>query len=284
MVLAAFVWAENAALVRAIGDGLPTAVIVFFRNAIATVVLLPLILRAGPRSVLTVRRPGLQALRIVMGLSAMACTFYAYRHMNIADATALSFLGPLFTMLLAVVILREVPGWRRWAAAAVGFVGMLIMIRPGFAVIDGPVLIALFGAFLIGGVGITLKALSRSEAPLTMIVLFVLAATLLSLPFAVVEWVTPDPIQLLLLVILGSTAVLGHLADIRAYHNGEATVVAPFRYSLLIWAGLIGFLAFGEIPDHWKVIGAGIVATANIYIARREAIRGRFPPSDTIKS
>jgi len=273
MLFACLIWALNAAIVRSAGDELPTSVILFFRNGVAALVLIPLILRGGVRETLRVSRPVVQGLRIVLGLTAMACTFYAYRFMNIADATALSFLGPLFTMLLAALILREVPGWRRWCAAGVGFIGMLIMIRPGFVEIDFPVLVALSGAFFIGSVGIALKILTKTEGPLSMIFWFLAVSTAITAPFAAYSWVTPSGETLFWLIVLGATAVLGHLGDVRAYKSGEASLVAPFRYSILVWAALIGFLIFSEIPDVWKVVGAAIVASANIYIARREALK-----------
>ncbi|MGD8310832.1 MAG: DMT family transporter [Chromatiales bacterium] len=263
-------------LVKHVGAELDSFQIAFFRLFFGFLVLLPALARDGFRPLRT-RRPALHGLRAVLGISAMFCMFYAITHIPLAHAVALSFAKPLFIIVLAVMVLGERVRWRRWAATVIGFIGVLIMLRPGTGGFDPVGLTALAAAFFVACAVILVKLMSKTESTLTMLAWFAGGATLLAaipLPFV---WRTPDPEQWAMLFLIGLLGTLAQTCIIRAYKIGEATAVAPFDYSRIVFAGILAYFVFGELPDIWSVVGAAIIVASTLYIARREAQLGRRP-------
>ncbi|MGF1610787.1 MAG: DMT family transporter [Kiloniellales bacterium] len=288
MIGAATGFTLNTALVKALGaaDFHPFQ-LAFLRTGIALLALLPLVWRAGPR-LLYSRRPGLHLLRGIFGGAAVVAGFTGLTLIPLADFTALSFTTPLFIILLAVLLLGETVRWRRWSATVVGFLGVLVMLRPsagGFVGSFDPgtlnlgVLCALGMAFGIAVASTLVKRLPPEESALSLLFWFSFSATLLIAPLAVFTWRAPSPGEWLWLVAMGVLGAGAQFLIIRAYKVGEATFVAPFDYSKLLLAGLIGYLAFDELPDLWTLAGAAIIVGATLYIARREAAVGHPPPA-----
>ncbi len=279
ILAASILFSTMAALVKTLGARLDSFQIAFFRCAFGLAVILPFMVRAGPSVFRTDRLP-LHVFRALTGVTAMFCGFYALTHLPLADATAISFAKPLFMIVLAVFFLRETVRWRRWTATAVGFVGVLIMIRPGEAGLDPALLAALFGTLCVAVVVVLIKRLSTTEAPLTILFTFGVVSTLVSAIPAALVWRMPTAEELILLVLVGALGAAGQSCGIRGFRVGEATAVVPFDYSRLLFAGAFGYMLFGDIPTVHTVIGAGLIVASTLYIALREAKLGRRRPRE----
>ncbi len=274
MIAAAVILTIMGALVKHLGRELHTFQIAFFRCLIAVVFMLPFIARAGIRSLVT-RRPVLHLLRTAMGISAMFCVFYAFSHMPFAEAMAIVFSRPLFSVTLAAVLLGETVGWHRAGGAVIGFLGVVMMVKPGTAAFDPVSLVAVAAALLGGGVAIVVKKLSSTETTTTIVMWFAIGGTIISFIPMLFVWSPPTLEQWGLLVLIGVFGVAGQATLTRAFSTGETSFVAPFDYTRLVIATLMGLLIFHEVPDPWAVIGAVVIVGSSLYIARRELGNGR---------
>ena len=267
-----------AALVKACAErGAPVLEIVFFRNAFAFVPVLLYVSRTTGFSVLKTKRLGGHATRAAVGLIGMVCGFTAVSMLPLTESTALSFASPLFMTALSALILKEVVGVHRWAAVAIGFVGVLIMVRPdpGHMANLGTAF-ALLGALGAAGAMIAIREIGRTEPGPTIVFYFTLAGMLLglaSLPFG--GWTIPDLTTLAMLIGAGLIGGTGQLLLTEALRRAPVAVVAPFDYSQLIWAGIIGYLVWDEIPRAATIAGALVVAGSGVYILYRETRRLR---------
>lgn len=274
MVVATMLLTVMGALVKYLGRELHSFQIVFFRCLIAVVCMLPFIAHAGIRSLAT-RRPGMHALRTAMGISAMFCVFYAFSHMPFAEAMAIIFSRPLFAMTLAVLLLGETVGWHRTAAAVVGFLGVVMMVKPGTAAFDPVSLVAVTAAMLGGFIAIVIKKLSCTETTTTIVMWFSVGGTIISFVPMLVVWSAPTLAQWGLLLLVGVLGAAGQTSLTRAFSTGETSFVTPFDYLRLVLAALLGLLIFREIPDTWAIIGAVVIVSSGYYVARRELGTGR---------
>jgi drug/metabolite transporter (DMT)-like permease len=260
-----------AAFVKLAGQaGINAFEITFFRCLFGFVMLLPFVAKAGVSSLRTQHMKA-HVWRSVLGIVAMACSYLGIAKLELATYTALSFTKPLFAVVLAVIILKEEVRWRRWAATLVGFLGVLVMMRPGSQAFDVWALLALADAFSIAILITILKRLPASETPLIMLFYYGIIATTLVAPPAFYFWQWPQPIEWVYLVIIGATGALSQYWWILAFKAGEASAVAPFDYLRLLFAGAIGYFAFSELPDSWTLLGAALIIASTVYIAQREA-------------
>ena len=281
MIGAALGFTCNSALVKALGNAdFHPFQLAFLRTALVLLLLLPLAWRAGADR-LRSRQPGIHVLRGLVGAPAVVAGFTALTLIPLADFMALTFTTPLFIIVMAVLVLGEQVRWRRWSATAIGFLGVLIMIRPGSGSLEVGALCTLGMALGIAGAAVLVKRLPPEEPAFSALFWFTLSSTLLTAPLAAFAWRAPTAEEWLWLMVMSGLGALAQFLIIQAYKVGEATFVAPFDYSKLLIAGVIGFLAFGELPDAWSLIGAAVIIAATLYIARREAAIGRVkPPSE----
>lgn len=271
MIAASLGFTVNSALVKTLtAGGLDVFQIAFARALFSFALVVPFLLRAGPGALRT-RHPALHGIRAFAGATAMVCGFYAIGRLHLADFTALTFTQPLFVTVLAVIVLGEVVRWRRWLATAVGFFGVLIMVRPGASAFDPAAAVALLSVLGIAIAVCIVKRLPDGESHATMLAYFCLMSLAITVVPAVIFWAPPDGQQWLLLAGVGGLGIASQAMIIRAYRSGEASFVAPFDYLKLILAGLIGFLVFGEVPGLWTLSGAAVIVGAALYIAHREA-------------
>ncbi len=270
MIGAALSFALQAVAVKTLTPRLDPVEVVFFRCAFGFVVTLPFALHPGIGGLRT-RRLRLHVARGLIGALNMFAVFYALSHMLLAEATAISFSSPLFMIVLAVLFLGEPVHWRRWTATAVGFLGVLVVLRPGTEAFQPAALVALAGALMVATVGVLIKKLAATERPATILFYFGLVATLASAGPAALVWRTPSGEDWPLLAFVAVLGVLAQVCVIRAYRAGEATAVTPFAYAQLLFAGVFGFALFGEVPDAVAVAGAAIIVASTLYIVRREA-------------
>lgn len=269
VVLSAFLLTVMGAMVKELAKDIHSFQIVFFRCLIGAIALVPFIVRAGPAALRT-RRPVLLIARTLVGTAGMFCVFYSFAHMPLAEAVAIIFSRPLFAVALAIPFLGEVVGWRRASAAAVGFGGVLIMVRPGTAAFDPVALVALLGALTAGAIAIIIKQLSRTESTTTIIIWFAIVGALVSFIPAVLVWRWPTPEQWAWIVAIGVVGIAGQAALTRGFSTGDTSFVTPFDYSRLLFASIIGMFVFAEFPDGWEVAGALVIVGSGYYIARRE--------------
>lgn len=248
---------------------LPLMEIIWGRYFFHTVIVLALFPRRIPM-LLSGSDKGLQVLRSILVLLATACMFTAVGFMPLADAVAITFIAPLLITALSVPLLKERVGLRRWVAVCVGFVGMLIIVRPGGGLFQLAALLPIGVTVFYAIYQIITRVISHRTDPInTVFYTAIVGGVVMSLavPFF---WQTPTVEQWGLLIVIGLLGGLGHWAIILAYQRAEAPLVAPFAYTELIWATLMGIALFGDYPDLWTLAGAGVIAASGIYILKRE--------------
>jgi drug/metabolite transporter (DMT)-like permease len=259
-----------AVAIRLASQTLHTFEIAFFRNFFGVIAALPLLLRHGPGLLRTTQLPR-YLFRCAIGVLSMFCGFWAIGHLPLAQAVSLSYSTPLFVTIAAVLMLGEQVRARRWAAVVLGFIGVLVIVRPGSANFSTGTLIALSAAVLSGLVSIQIKQLSHTE-PADRIVLW---TTLLWVPMslgpALFVWEWPRGITWLWVAAAGVLGTGGHMLWTRALKLGDVSALTPISFMQLPIVATLGYLLFDEQVDHWTAIGAGIIFAANAYIAHREA-------------
>jgi len=270
----------SAAAVKALDRQIPLAQIVLFRNVFSMPVLVLMAMRTGGLGMLAPRVGfRLHAERIFWGLGGMFSAFWGYMYLPLATATALGFTMPLFLTALSVLILRETVGWRRWSAVAVGFAGVLVMLRP-FGEGSGLDLLAV-GVVLYGALAwaLAMMAIRRlgneGESGVAIVFWFAMGGILVGGLMSIPSWVTPDARQWALLVAIGVVSSIAQLLMTEAYRRGETTLLAPFEYSGLLWTMLLGFAIWGEWPDIFELLGFAILVGAGLFIWHREVTRAR---------
>jgi drug/metabolite transporter (DMT)-like permease len=260
------------AMLKQLTTELPLGLIVFLRMFVALLFILPALLYAGGFTwrLVHTRFLRLHLIRALLGLLALALFTFGLSRIILADAIAIQFTSPLWSVLLSVLVLGEVVGIRRWSATVVGFTGVLLVVKPSTDM--DPAMIGVIGsAISISIVMLILRRLGQTENPLTTIFYVQAVGSLLPLPIALYQWQWLTPLQWLLVVCVGFTAAVGQYCFTRAFERGEVSVVAPMDYLRLPYAALIGFLVFAELPDAIAVAGMALIITAAYYIAMREA-------------
>ena len=280
MMLAAVALSTNHSLVRLVTAELHPFEASALRFLWALPIMLPWLLR-GRGVVLRTRRHGLHLATAVLTVIMTAAFFVALSQMPLAEATALNFTAPLFTTLIAAWLLKERVGLARWGATVIGFIGVLIILRPGFAEIPLVALLPTFGAFLLAWWFIAVKRLSATESTATITIYQTLWSALLLTLIAVPVWVTPTWTTLGYSAAMGALGTTGIIFTSRAFSLAEASIVAPLDYVRLPFIALIAYMAFGEIPDGLSIAGALIITASAIFIVRRAAAaeRVRLRPS-----
>ena len=263
-------FAGMAVVIRLASETLHTFEIAFFRNFFGMLAALPLLLRHGPGLLKTDQLPR-YVVRCLLGVFAMFAGFWAIGHLPLAHAISLTYSSPLFVTIAAVFWLGEQVRARRWTAVVVGFIGVLVIVRPGTEGFSAGSLVAVLAAILSGIVAIQIKQLSRTE-PADRIVLW---TTILWVPMSILPalwvWQWPSGITWLWVVAAGLLGTGGHMLWTRAIKLGEVSALQPISFMQLPLVAVAGWLLFGESLDRWTVLGAAIILAANAYIAHREA-------------
>ncbi|MFZ0846211.1 MAG: DMT family transporter [Pseudolabrys sp.] len=281
-LISALLFAAMSALVRQLGDVAPVGQLVFFRSACAIPpVLLIYALRGELMTAVRTRRPLGQLGRGALSVAGMFTNFSALTRLPLADATAISFASPLITVALAAVILKETVRLYRWSAVLVGFAGVIVMLIPHFdlshyatagaaSVATAGSIFAITAAFCNAGTVIQTRRLAQSETTSSIVFYFSLVTALagaVTLPFA---WHTPTGSELVMLLSLGVFGGIAHIFLTESYRHATASVIAPFDYSAMLWALLLGYWVFGELPSALVYLGASIVAGAGLFVIWRE--------------
>jgi drug/metabolite transporter (DMT)-like permease len=275
ILLAVVLFSCMDALIKLISATQPTGQIIFFRNCFAFLPLSFFIRRAGGLRVLRTRHIRQHLLRAFFGITSMGCGFLSFALMPLADSVAIGMSAPIFLTALSVPLLGEKVGWRRWAAVIAGFLGILVITRPGMGVFGAGALLALAGSALYALAIVQIRKMPASETAATTVFFFSVVATgagAASLPW---QWVAPSPLILLGLISIGLVGGLAQMALTVAYRIGPVSLVSPFEYTGLIFATGFGYAIWGQIPDRFVFLGAAIVAGSGLYILHRETVRRR---------
>ncbi len=233
-----------------------------------------LLMRFG-RPLLQTKHPKLQVLRGTVAVFSASLFIFGVAHVPLADAVAISFVAPFMVTVLGALVLREPVGIRRWIAVTLGFVGALIVIRPGLGVVHPAAGLIILAAFFFAIRQIISRALSDTDRTATTVVYTALiGSTLLTVPLPFV-WQTPSASQAVLLVAIAVLAAIAEVCVIKALELAMAVVVAPMQYTLILWGTAYGWLVFGQFPDVWTWIGAAVIVATGIYTLRREYLASR---------
>lgn len=272
MVLGGALLTLNDAVVKWMTADFPVGQTLFLRGVFVFLPIALLVHRTGGLATLKVTNWKGQGTRAALVVFSTFMFITGLSLLPLADAIAIGFAGPIFLTVLAVPLLGEFVGWRRWSAVIVGFLGVLIMLRPGS---DGLNWYALFplGAALAGAFrDIITRRISGTESSVAIMLVTTSAVTLAGLAsFPFTEWRMPSPRDLGLFALAGTVLGGAHYLMIDTFRHAEAGLVAPFKYSTMIWAVLFGFALWGDIPDRWIFIGSALVIGSGLYILHREA-------------
>ena len=255
----------------------------FFRSLFGFLFMVPWLFGSG-FAVLRTTRLGLHLTRGTVAFFGLLLWTSALALAPVAEVTAFSFTAPLFATLGSAVILREAVRARRWVAVVLGFVGMLIMLRPGFSALQPGALFAVTAAVCIAASMLIVKRLSATERPITVVAYMALFLTIATALPAMFVWQAPSWIVFGKCIAMGGLGTLGHLCMVRAFAAADASAVAPFDYARLPFAALVGFIMFSESPDIWTWVGGAVIAASAIYIAQREAASRRKTESARVQS
>ena len=253
-----------------LSDDLPILQITWARYFFTVAFVLPIMLLFYKKQLVWSDKPKLQIFRGLILLSANICFFYAISVISLAKALTLAFIAPLIVTAFSPILLGEKVGFRRWTAVAVGFIGSLIVIRPGFLEFNLASMAALATGFFYGFYLIITRKLSTSDNPLlTLLITGMVGALLVSLiiPF---YWVKPSLNQWSLMAGIGVFACIGHLFLILSLKYADASKLAPLGYTEIIPNVIIGYYFFSELPDNWTYLGLFIIVLSGLYISRRE--------------
>lgn len=263
-------------MAKVLGNHIPVIEIGWIRYITFLIAVLLVNLRQG-RMRVRVKYPGVQVLRGVMMVASMLLFVIALRYLPLADAASVGFVSPLLITALSVPMLGEVVGIRRWIAIVVGFVGVLIVIRPGTGAFQPAAFLVLGSSLAWAFASIfTRRIAGREDTSATMLWTGVIGLVLLSaaVPF---DFVVPSLPLLTLNIALGTLATVGQYWMIQAYRYAGASLLAPFSYIQLIWATTAGYLVFDTLPDAQTLVGAAIIVASGLYTIHRERVRARTP-------
>lgn len=262
------------ALVKYMGPRLPAAEAAFLRYAIGLVFLLPA-LGAMKEAHLTRRQWTLFSLRGFFHALGVILWFFAMTRIPIAEVTAMNYLAPIYVTILAAFFLGERLAMRRIIAVVLGLVGAVVILRPGFREVSMGHLAMLFAAVVFAGSYILAKVLADEVKPSVVVAMLSIFVTLGLAPFAIPVWITPTGEELMILFAVAFCATAGHYTMTLAYAAAPLTVTQPITFLQLVWATLLGLVAFGEPIDIWVVLGGALILASVTFITFREAMLNR---------
>jgi len=276
MILMTLLFASMNAAARHVSAGLHPFEVAFFRNLFAVLFLVPMLMRNG-FEVFHTRRFGAHLARSTFNSVNMLCFFAAVSLTPLSELVALSFTAPIFATVLSVLIIREFVGLRRWSAIAVGFIGAMVILRPGFEEVTFGHGLTLAAALTWGGVLLMIKSLSRTESSLTIVAYMIVLMTPMTLVPALFVWQWPNMTEFAWLAFIGITGASAQYFLSQALHEADLSIVMPFDFTKLIWVSIIAFIFFGEVPLWTTWVGGALIFASGIYIARRETMRRKEP-------
>ena len=252
---------------------LPSIEIAWIRFLVFALVMVPAMLPGSHLFALRTVRPGLQVMRGVALLGSSLFFISGLRFLPIAEASATGFVSPLLVTALSIVFLGESVGVRRWLATAVGLIGVLIILRPGSSAFHPAAFFPLVSALSWACMLIMTRMMSGREAVMTTMTYSAIVGIGILTALVPLVWVAPSWHDILFGILIGVASTAGQWIVVLAFRYADASVLAPFSYTQLLWVSILGFLVFGEVPDIWTVTGAIFVVASGLYTAHRERLR-----------
>jgi drug/metabolite transporter (DMT)-like permease len=277
MAAGIFLFAVNDTLGKWLVATYSVGQVLLIRSLAALALLAPFIAR-DRQSFATAPRPAMQAVRALFATLEVACFYWAVAYLPLADVMAYYLAGPIFVTAIAGTVLGEPVGWRRWSAVIIGFLGVLVCLRPGSAALSAPALIALAGSFTFSLSMIATRSL-RGTTDTVLVTTQTAAALIFGAALAPIGWVTPPPGDALLLALLGMVAMMAHACVNRSLKLAPASIVVPYQYTTIVWAVLFGYWVFGDVPEVAMLLGAAIIIAAGLFIVLRERALARREPA-----
>ncbi|MSO77221.1 MAG: DMT family transporter [Alphaproteobacteria bacterium] len=269
-VLAFLCFATMDACAKTLAGELPVLEILWGRYVFGLVFLAPIVWRMPFRQVVATERLALQITRTLLLVVVTGAIFTAVAHIPLADATAIAFVSPLLLTALSVAILGERVGVRSWSAVLVGFVGVLIIIRPGLSVTHWATFMPLLSALAMALYQIATRSLSRTDSSTTTLFYTAIGGVVVTSLVVPFFWVTPTPFAWAMMFVMGFFGIVSHVFLIGAFVLAPASVLAPFAYAQLVGASFFGFILFGHLPDGLTLLGATIIVASGLYVWYRE--------------
>ncbi|WP_438994242.1 DMT family transporter [Pseudemcibacter sp.] len=246
----------------------------FIRTFFAILFLIPTFSKVGFKGLKT-ERLGLHFFRGVISAFAVIASFYAVSVIPLAVSTSYSFAAPIFATILAAIFLKERIRLPRITAVIVGFIGVLILLRPGSVPFNSGVAAALIGAFTVAFAIICIRSLSQTDKPNVVAIYSLLFTLPISFVVALTEWTIPKPELWWAVIMVGLCAALAQYSISKAFSQSEATAILPIDFTRLIFAAFIGYFFYSEVPDFYTFLGASVILASAVYAAHREAVRKR---------
>jgi len=272
ILIASLVSVIMSSLIKHVGQTIPVIEILFFRQVLVLMIISPVIFR-NRATVFKSSIYGMHFLRATLSIFAMYLGFSAVVNMPLAEVTAISFARILFTTILAIIFLNEVIGIRRWSSIVIGFIGVLVVIRPDPDNINVYALMAVVSALFVSAVQIILRKISQIDKPSTILVFHSVSITLVMAVPTYFQWVMPSLHELIFIAMIGALMSLMQWMFIQALKVGEAAAIVPMEYVRLLYAGVIGIVFFAETPTVWTLTGAGIIVASTLYTMHRNTLK-----------
>jgi drug/metabolite transporter (DMT)-like permease len=256
---------------------LPSIEIAWLRFLVFALIMVPAMLPGSPLYALRSGRPGLQLMRGAALVGSSIFFISGLRFLPIAEASATSFVSPLFVTALSIVFLGESVGLRRWLATGVGLIGVLIVLRPGSGAFHPAALFSIVSAVAWACTLIMTRMMSGRERAVTTMTYSSITGVCILSALVPLVWVAPSWHDVFFGIVIGIASTVGQWIVILAFRYADASVLAPFSYTQLLWVSILGFIVFGEVPDVWTMTGAAFIVASGLYTAHRERIRRSQP-------
>lgn len=286
VVLAFALFATLDAAIKWLSASYDVVQLTFTTSLVAFIPVVIMLARGGSlAAALRPRHPWQVGLRALLLAVDTVCAYTAFSLLPLADAYTLLFAGPMLVTALSVPLLKDQVGWRRWSAVIVGFCGVLIILRPGFAELTLGHLAALGAAFTFALSTIILRRLGESETSGALLLSTLLALVLVTAPLLPFVYRGPDAEGWALMIGGGLIAGIAHSGLVRGFRMAPPAIVAPFQYTQMVWAVVFGYILFSELPGIWTIVGSVVIAASGLYILWRETKLGRarpIPPAPTV--
>ena len=270
MLCAVACFAGQDTISKYLSAGYPAVEVAWFRYTFSVVAIALVLPWLQPATAIRSQRPKLQVVRGVLLYSSTVLFVIAVYYVPLTTATAIGFISPLFLTALSIPFLGEKVGPRRWAAIGVGFIGVLIVVRPGFSGFQWSFLIPIVMAALYAVYQVLTRIIGGVDRPITSLLYpTVIGATLGALPMPFI-WVTPTLFDFSMMVLMGIGGTLSHLCLVYAFAMAKASTLAPYAYTQLIWVTALGYVFFGDVPDAPTLLGAAVIVASGLYVFYRE--------------